>query len=66
MILTRFLSSEVDLVVELYYLQPPVAVFGIEGRYAHALYSAATKKNSLEKVEKELNDFQVTSVHDCK
>ena len=34
-------------------------MFGIEGRYAHALYSAAFKKNSLEKVEKELNDFQV-------
>lgn len=34
-------------------------MFGVEGRYAHALYSAASKKNSLDKVEKELNDFQV-------
>lgn len=34
-------------------------MFGIEGRYAHALYSAAFKKKSLDKVEKELNDFQV-------
>lgn len=39
-------------------VKPPVAVFGIEGRYAHALYSAASKKNSLDKVEQELNDFQ--------
>ena len=37
-------------------------MFGIEGRYAHALYSAASKKNSLDKVEKELNDFQVDNV----
>ena len=36
-------------------------MFGIEGRYAHALFSAASKKKSLEKVEQELNDFQVSS-----
>ena len=35
-------------------LQPPIQVFGIEGRYAHAMYSAAAKEKSLEKVEKEL------------
>ena len=40
-------------------------MFGVEGRYAHALYSAASKKNSLDKVEKELNDFQVRSVCYC-
>lgn len=36
-------------------LQPPIQVFGIEGRYAHAMYSAAAKQKSLEKVESELS-----------
>ncbi|KAL9969417.1 hypothetical protein ACROYT_G021634 [Oculina patagonica] len=35
--------------------KPPIQVFGIEGRYAHAMYSAAAKQNSLEKVEGELS-----------
>ena len=39
--------------------QAPIKVFGVEGRYAHALFSAASQKNSVEKVEKELTDFQV-------
>ena len=39
--------------------QAPVKVFGIEGRYAHALYSAAVKSKQLEKVEKELGQVQV-------
>ena len=30
-------------------------MFGIEGRYAHAMYSAAAKQNNLEKVESELS-----------
>lgn len=30
-------------------------MFGIEGRYAHAMYTAAAKQNSLEKVEGELS-----------
>ena len=34
--------------------QPPVQVYGIEGRYATALYSAASKKKKLDQVEKEL------------
>lgn len=29
-------------------------MFGIEGRYAHAMYSAAAKQKNLEKVESEL------------
>jgi F-type H+-transporting ATPase subunit O len=33
-------------------VKPPVQVFGIEGRYACALYSAASKQKSLEAVEK--------------
>ncbi len=40
-------------------IQAPIKIFGIEGRYAHALFSAAAKQKSLDKVEKELNDFQV-------
>lgn len=32
----------------------PVNVFGVDGRYAHALYSAAVKEKKLEVVEKEL------------
>ena len=47
------------LVVALVPWQAPIQVFGIEGRYAHALFSAASKKKSLEKVEQELNNFQV-------
>ena len=39
-------------------VKAPIQVFGIEGRYAHALFSAASKKKSLEKVEQELNNFQ--------
>ncbi|XP_067673985.1 ATP synthase subunit O, mitochondrial-like [Haliotis asinina] len=36
---------------------PPIQVYGVEGRYAHALYSAATKDKKLDAVEKELNSF---------
>ncbi|XP_012286904.1 ATP synthase subunit O, mitochondrial [Orussus abietinus] len=38
--------------------KPPIQVFGIEGRYATALYSAATKQKSLDVVEKDLIKFQ--------
>nr|CAG4643524.1 EOG090X0EB8 [Ilyocryptus agilis] len=51
-------SSSLQLV------KPPIQVFGLEGRYASALYSAASKNKSLEKVEKELNDFQATMTKD--
>ena len=39
----------------LFLLQPPIQVFGIEGRYAHAMYSAAAKQKNLEQVESELS-----------
>ncbi|KAJ2951111.1 hypothetical protein O0L34_g5496 [Tuta absoluta] len=39
-------------------VRPPVQVFGLEGRYASALYSAASKQKALDTVEKELKDFQ--------
>uniref|UniRef100_A0A0L8HRY0 Oligomycin sensitivity conferral protein n=1 Tax=Octopus bimaculoides TaxID=37653 RepID=A0A0L8HRY0_OCTBM len=35
-------------------VKAPVQVFGIEGRYATALYSAATKENKLDLVQKDL------------
>ena len=38
----------------------------MEGRYASALYSAASKKKSLDKVEKELKDFQATVAKDTR
>lgn len=36
----------------------PIQLFGLEGRYATALYTAATKMNQLESVEKELVQVQ--------
>ena len=39
-------------------------MFGIEGRYAHALFAVAAKQNSVEKVEKELADYQVNPIFD--
>jgi len=39
-------------------VKAPVQLFGIEGRYATALYSAAHKEKQLENVEKDLKDIQ--------
>ena len=41
------------------FFQTPLQVFGIEGRYATALYSAASKQQKLEAVEKETKALQV-------
>ncbi|XP_066984402.1 ATP synthase subunit O, mitochondrial [Macrobrachium rosenbergii] len=38
-------------------VQPPVQVFGLEGRYATALYSAAKKKNALDAVDKDFKEL---------
>merc|ERR1739848_257944 len=38
--------------------QAPIKVYGVEGRYAHALFSAALKTNALESAERELNAVQ--------
>merc|ERR1712013_493844 len=38
--------------------QAPIKVFGVEGRYAHALFSAAAKTGELESAEQELNAVQ--------
>nr|CAG4650511.1 EOG090X0EB8 [Sida crystallina] len=40
-------------------VKTPIQVFGLEGRYASALYSAASKKKVLNQVEKDLKDLQV-------
>jgi len=45
---------------------PPMYVFGVEGRYAHALYSAATKEKKLDVVEKDLKDIQALLKQDKK
>lgn len=42
-------------------LQPPVQVFGVEGRYATALYSAAMKKKSLDAVDKDIKELSVST-----
>jgi len=47
-------------------VKPPIQVFGIEGRYACALYSAASKQKSLEAVEKDLISFQAAVKKDVK
>ncbi|KAL6265331.1 hypothetical protein P5V15_002132 [Pogonomyrmex californicus] len=39
-------------------VKPPIQVFGLEGRYATALYSAASKQKALDTVEKDLISFQ--------
>ncbi|XP_011197039.1 ATP synthase subunit O, mitochondrial [Zeugodacus cucurbitae] len=52
-LLSRSLSSTAQFV------KPPVQVFGLEGRYATSLYSAASKLKQLDQVEKDLNALQV-------
>ncbi|KDR22637.1 ATP synthase subunit O, mitochondrial [Zootermopsis nevadensis] len=47
-------------------VKPPIQVFGIEGRYATALFSAASKQNQLDTVEKELVKFKGTLKTDVK
>lgn len=47
-------------------VKPPIQVFGVEGRYATALYSAATKQKQLDAVEKELVKFKNTLKTDQK
>lgn len=42
------------------FLQPPIQVYGVEGRYATALFSAASKQKNLDKVEQELGHVTVS------
>uniref|UniRef100_A0A8C3SCD3 Oligomycin sensitivity conferral protein n=1 Tax=Chelydra serpentina TaxID=8475 RepID=A0A8C3SCD3_CHESE len=39
----------------LLFFKPPILVYGLKGRYATALYSAASKQKKLDQVEKELS-----------
>ncbi|XP_050709462.1 ATP synthase subunit O, mitochondrial-like [Eriocheir sinensis] len=45
-------------------VQPPIQIFGMEGRYATALYSAATKKKVLDAVDKDLKEFTTLMKND--
>ena len=56
-VFTRTLSTSTS---RLQLVQTPIQVFGTEGRYATALYSAATKKKALDAVEKDLKTFSQT------
>lgn len=47
-------------------IKAPLQVFGLEGLYAGALYSAATKMKTLDAVEKDLIKFQSTVKTDNK
>lgn len=47
-------------------VKPPLQVFGIEGRYACALYSAATKMKQLDAVERDLISLQASYKSDPK
>ena len=63
-VISRGLSTSVGGRLQL--VQPPIQVFGTEGRYATALYSAATKKKSLDAVEKDLKTFHDTLKKDTR
>ncbi|XP_073702231.1 ATP synthase subunit O, mitochondrial [Garra rufa] len=54
----QFSTSVIRPVAKL--VRPPIQVYGVEGRYATALFSAASKQKSLDKVEQELG--RVTSL----
>uniref|UniRef100_A0A3B5LKJ3 ATP synthase peripheral stalk subunit OSCP, mitochondrial n=1 Tax=Xiphophorus couchianus TaxID=32473 RepID=A0A3B5LKJ3_9TELE len=48
----RFSTSVIRPAAKL--VKPPIQVYGVEGRYATALFSAASKQNKLDQVEQEL------------
>lgn len=47
-------------------VKPPIQIFGMEGRYANALYSAASKTKALDAVEKDLKSIQAEMKADPK
>lgn len=47
-------------------VKAPVEVHGIEGRYAHALYSAATKSKKLDTVDKDMKAVETLLNRDKK
>ncbi|XP_067301165.1 ATP synthase subunit O, mitochondrial [Pseudorasbora parva] len=48
----QFSTSVIRPVAKL--IKPPIQIYGVEGRYATALFSAASKQKNLDKVEQEL------------
>nr|XP_053652657.1 ATP synthase subunit O, mitochondrial-like isoform X1 [Cherax quadricarinatus] len=40
-------------------VKPPIQLFGLEGRYATALYSAASKQKAIDAVDKDMKTFSV-------
>ncbi|KAI5778519.1 ATP synthase delta subunit-domain-containing protein [Geopyxis carbonaria] len=46
--------------------KPPVALFGVDGTYASALYTASAKTQSLESTDKALKSLKVTLTKDPK
>lgn len=55
---TRHFSSQVRLV------RPPIGMFGLEGSYTNAIYSAAAKNNCLDAVESDLKKLDLTIQND--
>lgn len=47
-------------------VKPPISLFGLEGRYVNALYSAASKNNKLDAVEGDLKKISNLYVTDHK
>jgi len=47
-------------------VKPPVGLFGVEGRYTTALYSAASKNKKLDAVEKDLRKVSAALENDIK
>ncbi|KAL1590889.1 hypothetical protein WHR41_00482 [Cladosporium halotolerans] len=45
--------------------KPPVALFGLDGTYASALYTAAAKSSSLDAVSRAMENFQATFKKDA-
>ena len=52
--------------LNIFQFQPPTQYFGIDGRYATALYSAAIKSKNLETVEKDLLKLKNTLASDAR
>ncbi|PHH83109.1 hypothetical protein CDD82_3519 [Ophiocordyceps australis] len=46
--------------------QPPVSVFGLDGTYASALYTAASKSSTLDPTARALSNLQAATQHDTK
>eukprot|EP00056_Hartaetosiga_gracilis_P017656 m.8018 g.8018 ORF g.8018 m.8018 type:complete len:210 (+) comp5986_c0_seq1:20-649(+) len=62
--LTRSFSTSAAMMAKS--VKPPIQLFGVQGRYANALYSAASQKNKLPVVEKDLATFKGFTETDVK